>query len=251
LPQETTTDDAKASTSKALEAARAWTNYTFSVSTEVEGSFRQGEGEGRNYAPPVTIGKYDKEIGLWIEQEYLSIYKKGDQTAYKTRKGEWKKFTAPSGKRGDSSKREGEGAQRVLRMIQYGSAPMEMLSRLGDRMEEVVRTETKERVQDADCVVYKGKVPEEVLRRLIPAGPFRGAEDMEIEGFALLWIDGDSRLRKCEVNVDIQGSREDEEMTFGMTRTLEFSDVGTTKVEIPEEAKAVVGEAPPIEKKDD
>ena len=65
----------------------------------------------------------------------------------------------------------------------------------------------------------------------------RMAEQGEASGKAKITVDKDGNIVKVEIEGKASGKMRDRDVNLTITKTVEFKNIGSTKVEIPEEAK--------------
>lgn len=216
---------------KAARKTSELTNYSFRIELAFEG------GPGGGGHPPATQARYDKDIGLYGKVgETAEFVKIADKVAFTDREGNWRR--PPQGQSG------GRGYGMMGLFLRNLKAPHEDVKGLDARFKKIEKQNNREN----GCDVYAGELTEEAAREILPMRRILDRlQDAEISGEAKLWVNSDGILVRyeirCVVKANFNGN--DFEMTF--TRTTELSDIGTTKVEIPDEAKKLLEE----EKKDD
>ena len=113
----------------------------------------------------------------------------------------------------------------------------------GARLEPVSRTlsEKLKDVKDTEGVI-SGDLKEEAVKELLERGARRreGQEPPKIadpKGSMKCWLQ-DGALTKYEVNIQGKVTAGEREFDVNRTTTVEIKDVGSTKLEVPAEAKA-------------
>jgi len=184
-------------------------NYSWKTTTVVPESarFKPGptngktEKDGFTYAI-LTFGDNDTELAL-----------KGEKAVITNQDGDWQLA---------SELESGEGRGRFLgRMARNFKAPAAQGSDLV--------AATKELKKDGD--VYSGEMTEEGAKK-----QFRFGEPKNPKGAVKFWVK-DGLLTKFETKVEAKMEFNGEEIDAGRTTTTEIKDVGTTKVNVPAEAK--------------
>jgi hypothetical protein len=223
-------DEVKNAAKKLADAG----GYSWKTTTDTGGA-GGGGGGGARFRPGPTEGRMGKDgvalISMTRGENTTEAAVKGDKGAIKTDEG-WKSFSELSGDGGGQPNR-GAFMARTLRNFKAPAAEAEDL--LG-KVKEVKKAEN----------AYTADLTEEGVKSLLTFGGMRrgggggGAEPpapKDAKGSVKFWIK-DGVLSKYEYNV--QGKivgREDREFEINRTTTVEIKDVGTTKVEVPEEAK--------------
>ncbi len=211
-------EDVKAAADKLLNAA----NYTWVT---------KAEWAGGNFTPPTITGKVEKGGFAVVSQERegnvsLAVLK-GEKGVAKTDAG-WQ--TAEEIRA--AAQGGGGGGGGFMRGA---------LLRIRPAAEEAGRIAEKVKELKAADGVVSGDLTEEGAKELLsfrgarPGG--QGPEIKGAKGSVKYWIK-DGQLAKMELS--LAGSmtgRDGEERNVGRTTTYEFKDVGTTKVEAPEDAK--------------
>lgn len=219
-------EDIKAAAKKLEEQG----NYSWTSTPKNEG----GEGQRRFTMGP-TDGKTEKEgftcLTLKIGETAGEVLMKGGKAAVKTPEG-WK---TPEDLRGAG----GEGRRNPLamlgRMIQNYKTPSTQAAELVDKVKEL---------KDEGEGASSGELTEDGVKSLLtmgfgrPGGGGQGPAISDTKGTAKFWVK-DGVLVKYEYNVQgkISIAQANREFNINRTTTVEIKDVGSTKLEIPEEAK--------------
>ena len=226
-------EDLVAAVKKLAEApSYAWTS-TPQAPAEApapEKGGRRGMGAG---GP--SEGKTEKDGLTWISSKMgetaVEGVVKGDKSAVKTADG-WKaasEFTGGQG--GQQGRRDpAAGFARTLRNVKLPAAQAETLA---NGLKEV----------KAEEGVYSGDLTEEAVKALMTFGGRPGGNADRaptIEGAAVsakFWVK-DGVLSKYEFKTTGKMKFGEREIALDRTTVVEIKDVGTAKVEVPEEAKA-------------
>lgn len=214
----TSKDDIKAAAKKLAEKG----NYSWKTTTENAGG---GGGGGRGFGGP-TEGKTDKEAGT-----VLSMARR-DTTTQAVIKGSKGAIKTDDGWKTASELAEGDG-QNPLRFaamrVQNFKAPAVEAEELVGRVKELKK----------DGEVYSGDLTEDGSKALLSFGGRGGggaANVSNAKGSAKFWIK-DGVLSKYQYNVKGTISFDGNDREQDRTTTTEIKDVGSTKVEVPEDAK--------------
>jgi hypothetical protein len=200
-------------------------NYSWKTSIENAGGGGGGRG-GRGGGP--TEGKTEKDgftvLSMTRGENTIQSVLKGGKGAIKTQDG-WKSLTEAV----DDQDRQNP-ARFTARMLQNFKAP-------SAQAEELVG-KTKELKKDGD--VYSGDLTQEGAKALLTLGGGRGGGGnstvSNAKGSAKFWIK-DGVLSKYQYNVKGTVSFNGNDREQDRTTTVEIKDIGSTKVEVPEDAK--------------
>lgn len=174
-------------------------------------------------------GKANKDGLIWLTMSFrdneIQVVKKGEKGAIKTEDG-WQSLE-------DAAKDDGgqPGPARFMaRFIQRLQTPAAQAEKIAGLLKEM---------QKADDV-YSAELTEDAVKELMP---FRGQggnaapQITNAKGSVKFWTK-DGVLSKAEYKVQATLKREgQDDRDIDRTTTLEIKDVGSTKIEIPAEAK--------------
>lgn len=205
---------------EAVKKLAAEKNYSWKTTVAVP------EGAGR-FRPGPTEGKTDKDGYTWLsmtrgDNTSLAVLK-GDKGAAKMQEG-WESLT-------DLAADDQPGPRMFMaRMMRSFKVPA---AEAGD-----LAGKTKELKKDGD--VYAGDLTEEAAKSLLTFRGGRtggqGPQASNGKGSAKFWLK-DGNLTKYEYTVKGTVNFGGEDRDVERITTVEIKDVGTTKVEVPEEAK--------------
>jgi hypothetical protein len=216
---------------KALEKAAAMDNYTFTATNKIEG-MGGGGGGGGGGAPTVTI-KIQKDTPWQVKLGEKEAYKKGETVVSKGDEG-WKKVERPQGGGGGGNRPSREQMQ-LLGLLRLKGAH-ETLKEFGKKFKEV----KSEAGEGSKC--FSGELTAEAAKELGAVGGRGGGggggqgSQLEYTGSARIWVNGDGAVIKYEVVTEGKGKIRDRDVTIKRTQTVEISEVGSTKYDVPEEA---------------
>jgi hypothetical protein len=193
-------------------------NYAWKQTTENAG--------GGGFGAGTSEGKADKDGTIWLSMtrgdNTVEAVKKGDKGAIKTQDGWQSLAEATSGDPGPGT--------FVARRVQTLKAP-------AGQVEDLVKG-IKELKQDGD--VCSGDLTDEGAKSQLMFGGRGGANAPEVsgaKGSVKFWIK-DGMLSKYEVKVKGTVSFNGNDRDIDRTTTIEIKDVGSTKIQVPAEAKA-------------
>ena len=204
----------------AAKKLAAQPNYSWKSTTDI------GGGQGGRMGGP-TDGKTDKSGLTWLSMtrgdNTLIAILDGKKGALKIQ-DEWKSLA--------DAANEDQGPGRWLgRMLQAFKAPAAQLEEVADK--------SKDLKKDGD--VLAGELTDAGAKSLLTMGA-RGAdiEVSEAKGSVKIWLKDGAPL-KWEVKLAGRVSFNGNEREVDRTTTVEIKDVGTTKIEVPEEARKKLG----------
>lgn len=224
-------DQVKAAAKKLAEAP----NYSWTTTTTVP--------EGSRWRPGPTSGKTNKDGYSWLsttmgDRTSESIIKgtksvtKGDsgwQTAEERRAA--RDAAGGGGGQGGGQGRGGRGG--------FGGRNLENFKTPAQQAEELAG-QVKELKKDGD--VLSGDLTDEAVKGLLTMGGRRrdgseGPSPTDAKGSVKFWLK-DGVVAKMETHVSGKLSFNGNEMTIDRTSTTEVKDIGSTTLEIPEDAKS-------------
>jgi hypothetical protein len=193
-------------------------NYSWTTSMkEADGSpSRIGSIEGKTGTNGLTYLSFEVG-GIPVE-----VFIKGQKGAAKALEG-WQTF--------EEIAQTGGAAAAIVAYLRNYKAPSAESAALSGKVKD-----TKE----ADGVI-SGDLKEDAAKELLQMGGRRreGQEPPKIENpkaSVKFWVQGGA-LTKYELNIQGKVTRGEREIDVNRTTTVEIKDVGTTKLELPEEAK--------------
>lgn len=214
--------DAKEELTKAAKALGEKANYTWKTTVEVpeDAQFKPGPTDGK-----VEKGGFMVVAASGFQGNINHTVKKGDKIALTNRDGGWDSLADIE------ANTEGFGRFRATAARDL-KAPAEQVAD--------ILADVKELKKDGD--VYSGEFTEEGAKNNMRFGGRRGGgqggpEISGAKGSVKFWVK-DGLLAKIEIKVDGSMDFNGNSMQLARTSTTEIKDVGTTKVEVPEGAKA-------------
>jgi len=192
-------------------------NYAWKQTSENAGGGGRGGG--------TYEGKTEKDgyllLSITMRDNTIEVVKKGDKGAFKTADG-WQSLSeAASGDQG--------AAPFIARRLQTFKAPAAQAEDLAGKVKELK--------QDGDA--YSGDLTEEGAKAQLMFGGRGGANAPEIsgaKGSVKFWIK-DGLLSKYEVKVQGKVSFNGNDRDVDRITTVEIKDIGSTKVQVPDDAK--------------
>lgn len=251
-------------------------NYSFTTTVKSEGGFGGGGGGGggNRPAPGPVEGKTEKDGCTWITstrgEETLEAVRKGEKSVVKTKDG-WKSADdlQAGGGGGGGGRGQRDPAAFFARAVKGLKLPAAEAEGLVDKVTELRKAEDGS---------YTGDLTEEGAKELLSRGGRGGGRSgggaeggsegdgaergddaggggagvppaagdggrslnvTDAKGTATFWVK-DGMLEKYSFNVQGQMTFGQREIAMNRTTTVEIREVGTTKVEVPEEATALL-----------
>ena len=180
--------------------------------------------EDSPFKPGPTDGKTEKggftHVKMSFNENTTEMVFKGDKAAVSGREGGWQSA---------SDLENSEGPGRFLGMMARNFRPPAVQA-------AEIGSDIKELKKDGDA--YSGELTEEGAKKLLTFRRGQGAQATVAnpKGSAKFWLK-DGALVKYQFNVKGTVSFNGNEFQNDRTSTVEIKDVGSTKVEVPEEAK--------------
>ena len=203
-------------------------NYSFVSTPKVDGA-----GGGQRFQAGPTEGKVNKDgfatLATKVGENTTEIVFKGAKGVLKTADG-WKtaEELAAAAQGGDNAaKGRSFMAGRMLRTFK---APAAQAAELADKAKEL---------KEADGVI-SGDLTEEGAKELMSFGGRPGGQAPQIsgaKGSVKFWVK-DGAVAKYELHTEGTMTFNNNDITLNRTTTVEIKDVGTTKLTVPDEAKA-------------
>ena len=205
--------DPKSEVEAAMKKLSAQPNYSWTFTPKTEGSesvARQGAIEGKAEKDGLTWFK-----GTYGDTSFEAAVKGSKSAVYF--QGEW---TAVD----EDSEETGRYAKRVKALKNPIEAADDLLTKAGD-------------LKKSSDGVYSGDLTAEGAKELFGRLGRRAAESKDAKGSVKFWVK-DGLLTKYEFTLKgkITAGEEKKEVDLTRTVTVEFKDVGSTKLTVPEEA---------------
>ena len=221
--------DAKADLKAAAKKLQDASGYGWTSTPKSEGG---GGGGNRPQAGP-TEGKLEKDGFVWIKstqgENSTEAVLKGGKVAVKTADG-WKAGSEFQGNQGGGQGRR-DPAAGMARRLQNFKAPAVEAEGLVDKVSDL---------KDEGEGVFSGPLSEDGVKALLSFGGRGGGGNApkvtDPKGTAKFWVK-DGSLVKYEYNTQGKMTFGQRDITINRTTTVEFKDVGSTKVEVPDDAK--------------
>jgi hypothetical protein len=210
-------------TEELAEAAKktaAMESYTFKVESKA--------GKGKNQ-PGAIEGRYQKDQPLALKTGSAEGFKKAGAIVYKDGE-EWKKLEKPQ--KGEKKQQPAASAFSLVKV------PHEEFEGFEKSFEKVEKAAEK----DKDCTLWTGTLTPTAARTLVSAGgKAEGKTAATYSGTAKVWVNAAGAIVRIEITSHMKGETKKGPVESDITRTVEITDVGSTKVEVPEGAAKLLG----------
>jgi len=222
--------DAKSDVKAAAKKLQDATGYAWTSTSKSEGGGGQG---GNRPQPGPTEGKLEKDGFVWIKstqgENATEAVLKAGKSAIKTADG-WKAASdfKPDPAGGQQGRRD--PAAGMARRLQNFKAPAVEAEGLVDKVADL---------KDEGEGVFSGALTEEGVKELFTrfARPGGNAPQVaEPKGSVRFWVK-EGTLVKYELNTQGKFTFNNNDVQMNRTTTVEFKDVGSTKIEVAEDAK--------------
>lgn len=219
--------DAKADVIAAAKKLAEAANYSWTSTPKSEGG---GGGQNRMQPGP-TEGKTEKDgftvLSTKTGENTTESVLKGDKAAIKTAEG-WKSAAELTGGGQQGQRNPAAFTARALKTFKAPAAQLESLAE-----------KTRELKSEGEGA-YSSELTEEGAKELLSGGGRPGGQApavAEPKGTLKVWVK-DGVLSKYELTVSGKVTFGQREIAINRTTTTEIKEVGSTKVEVAEEAKA-------------
>jgi len=224
--------DAKEEVKGAAKKLADASGYSWKMTTEMGTAAGGGGGAGAGrMRPGPTEGKAIKDGTICVTMTRgdttTEVYKQGEKGAVKTPEG-WQSFAEMAESGGGGGGQGGRG-NYMTRMFRNFKAPA------AQAVDIVEKTQGLKKEADA----YVGELTAEGVKSLMMMGGRPGGQGPEIadpKGSVKFWMK-DGVLTKYEYRVSGKMTFNNNERDMDRTVKVEIKDVGTTKIEMPAEAK--------------
>ncbi|MEO7677704.1 MAG: hypothetical protein ABIV39_13165 [Verrucomicrobiota bacterium] len=208
----------KEALAKASKELANKTNYSWTATTkEADGSAgRLGNVEGKTEKSGLTF------LGLSPGGIPVEVYMKGEKGVARALEG-WQSF--------DEITKAGGTAAAIARFLKTYKTPAAQAIELANNVTEL---------KEADGVISGELKAEAINELLLMGGRRREGQDApkttDTKGSVKFWIK-DGALNKYEINVQGKITSSDRSLEIDRTTTIEINEIGSTKIEMPAEAK--------------
>jgi hypothetical protein len=204
---------------KATQAASEMSSYAFKVDVKADR-------RARGLAPLAVEGKYEKDQPVYFKAQGTDAYRRTGAVVVKDGEA-WKRLERKKREKKDRN-------QTTLLSLGDVKLPHEELTEFEKKLEKI------EKAVEGETTVYSGALTADGARSLAATGnkaSGKGRLNLTYSGSAKLWLNKDGQVTKYEVSIKGSGKVKERDVQVSTTRTVELSEIGTVKVEVPEAAK--------------
>ena len=212
--------DAKGDVESAAKKLADASGYAWTSTTE--GGFGGGTSEGKAEKDGFT------RVSMTFANNTVEVVKKGDKGAVKMEDG-WKSFDEAAEAGGEQG--QPNRGRFIAIMLRSYKAPAAVIQQLVSNAREIKPSGAGEALQ--------AELTEAGAKEMLSFRGRQGGEGPAIsgaKGTAKFWLK-DGTVAKVEYNLQGSMSFNGQDRDIDRTVTIEIKDVGTAKVEVPEEAK--------------
>lgn len=200
---------------EAAKKSAAMENYTFKVEAKAS--------RGKNQ-PGAVDGRFQKDQPLALKTGSTEGFKKAGAVVYKEGE-EWKKLEKP-----EKGQKRNQPAAAVFSLVKLPHEELEGFEKSFERVEKAAD-------KDKDCTVWSGTLTPTAARILVTTGGKSDAKrTATYSGTAKVWVNDKGLVVRYEVTSLMKGSTNKGDVEMTITRTVEITAAGETKVEVPEAA---------------
>jgi hypothetical protein len=204
---------------EASKKSVAMENYSFKVDVKA--------GKGKNQ-PGAVEGRFQKDQPMGLKTGSTEGFRKSGAVVYKEGE-EWKKLEKPQ--KGEKRQQPAAAAFTLVKL------PHEELEGFEKNFEKVEKAAEK----DKDCTVWSGTLTPTGARTLVSTGSKReGKIQANYTGTAKVWVNDKGLIVRYEVHSTMKAETKKGPMETSLTKTVEITGVGETKVELPEAASKLL-----------
>lgn len=208
---------------EAAKKTAASESYTFK--TELKA------GKGKNQ-PGAIEGRFQKDQPLALKAGAAEGFKKAGAIVYKDGE-EWKRLEKAA--KGEKKQQPTAAAFASIKL------PHEEIENFEKNFEKVEKAAEK----DKDCTLWTGTLTPTAAHTLVSTGSkAEGKTTATYTGTAKVWVNAQGAVVRYEIVSHMKGENKKGPVESDITKTVEISEVGSTKVEVPEAAKKLLDGAP-------
>ena len=200
---------------EAAKKSAALESYAFKVEAK--------SGKGK-HQPGAIEGRYQKDQPLALKTDGAEGFKKAGAIVYKDGE-EWKRL-----EKAQKGEKKQQPAAAAFSSVKF---PHEELEGFEKNFEKVEKAADK----DKDCVVWSGTLTPSAAHALVSTGAkAEGKSNATYTGTAKVWIDAQGLIVRYEISAHMKGETKKGPLEMDLTRTVQITEAGAIKVEVPEAA---------------
>ena len=204
---------------EAAKKSAALESYSFKAETKA--------GKGKNQ-PGAAEGHVQKDQPMAFKIGSSEGFKKAASIVYKEGE-EWKRLEKPQ--KGEKKQQPAAAGISAVKL------PHEELEAFEKNFEKVEKAAEK----DNNCTLWTGTLTATAAHTLVSTGAKNeGKSNSTYTGTAKVWVNDQGVIVKYQIVSHMKGETKKGPVEMDITKTVEISEVGTTKVEVPEGAKKLL-----------
>lgn len=200
------------------EAARksaALESYTFKI--------EEKSGKGK-HQPGAIEGRYQKDQPLALKTGSTEGFKKAGAVVYKDGE-EWKRVEKPQ-----KGEKKSQPAAAAFSTVKFPHEELEGFEKSFEKVEKAAE-------KDRNCTLWSGPLTPAAARALVSTGSkAEGKSNAAYTGTANVWVSDEGVIVRYEILAHMKGENKKGPVEADITKTVEFTLTGATKVEVPEAA---------------
>jgi hypothetical protein len=211
---------------RVLQKASECASYSFKIERVVEGE--------ENGTTTVIEGKCERPKPCWLKSGDLEAFRQEDKLTLRNRKG-WKRIdsAASEGKRG--KKAPGQASLKTLFSMKMPHEELAGLAKLFVAVE-------KKAEKDGQLTVFACRLAEGAAKAMVEAS--EGRVEGEPSGTSRIWVDPEGKLTMLEIILETKSKSSKKGHTFRLGTYTQWTDVGLTRVDLPEGVESSLREEP-------
>jgi len=200
---------------EAAKKSAAMESYAFKIESKAS--------KGKNQ-PGAIEGRYQKDQPLALKSGSAEGFKKAGAIVYKDGE-EWKRL-----EKAQKGEKKQQPAAAAFASVKF---PHEELEGFEKNFEKVEKAAEK----DKDCTVWSGPLTPSAARTLVSTGSkAEGKSNGTYSGTAKVWVNDQGLIVRIEIASHMKGETKKGPVETDLTKTVQFSEQGAAKVEVPEGA---------------
>ena len=200
---------------EAAKKSAALENYSFKAESKAS--------RGKHQPGPVE-GRYQKDQPLGLKAGSAEGFRKGGVIVYKEGE-EWKRL-----EKAQKGEKKNQPAAAEFSGIKLPHEELEGFEKSFEKVEKAAE-------KDKDCTLWSGTLTPTAARVLVTTGGKSDAKNnATYSGTAKVWVNADGFIVRYEVVSLMKGETKKGPVEVTITKTVDLTERGTTKVEVPEGA---------------
>jgi hypothetical protein len=204
---------------EAAKKTAALENYSFKEESKAS--------KGKHQPGPVD-GRYQKDQPTALKSGSAEGFRKGGAIVYKDGE-EWKRVEKPT-----KGEKKNQPAAADFAQVKLPHEELEGFEKSFEKVEKAAE-------KDKECTVWSGTLTPTAARALVSTGGKADAKNnATYAGTAKVWVNADGFIVRYEVVSHMKGETKKGPVEVTITKTVDLSERGTTKVEVPEGASKLL-----------